>query len=84
MFMKALDALGKLDDPFFGTIQPDETVNITFNLSQGEDFRGPWNSDPLKYEADPRSSGGMPASPVNADDEKSDVTDKKKVKEKAV
>ena len=36
MFMKALDAMGKLDDPMFGTIPPDDTVKLVFNLSQGE------------------------------------------------
>jgi Mn-containing catalase len=55
MFMKALDSLGKLTDPFFGNIQPDETVDIYYNLStNGEDQRGPWNSDEnFKYIADP-------------------------------
>ncbi|NES02507.1 MAG: manganese catalase family protein [Okeania sp. SIO2F4] len=33
MFMKALESLGKLTDPFFGNIQPDETVDIYYNLS---------------------------------------------------
>jgi len=33
MFMKALDSLGKLTDPFFGNIPPDETVNLYYNLS---------------------------------------------------
>ncbi len=70
MFMKALDSMGKLDDPFFGNIPPDETVNITFNLSQGEDFRGPWNSGTLKQEQDPQPKGGFPPAPINADDEK--------------
>ena len=37
MFMKALDAMGKLDDPFFGNIPADETVKLVFNLSQDED-----------------------------------------------
>jgi len=47
MFMKALESMGKLTDPFFGNIQPDETVNLYFNLSQnGQDERGPWNSAP--------------------------------------
>ena len=46
MFMKALDSMGKLDDPFFGTFLPDETVKLVFNLSQGEDVRGPWNEAP--------------------------------------
>ena len=36
--------MGKLDNPFFGNIPPDETVKLVFNLSQGEDERGPWNS----------------------------------------
>jgi len=55
MFMKALDSLGKLDDPFFGNIQPDETVDLYFNLSSnGKDERGPWNSDEnFRYIADP-------------------------------
>lgn len=56
MFMKALDSLGKLTDPFFGTIQPDNTVDIYYNLSTNgkEDHRGPWNSEPdFRYIADP-------------------------------
>lgn len=61
MFMKALDSLGKLTDPMFGNIQPDETVNIYYNLStHGNDGlvqldeRGPWNSEPaFKYIAHP-------------------------------
>jgi Mn-containing catalase len=55
MFMKALDSLGKLDDPFFGNVQPDETVDIYYNLSSnGKDERGPWNSDEnFKYVAQP-------------------------------
>jgi Mn-containing catalase len=60
MFMKALDSLGKLDDPFFGNIQPDETVDLYFNLStNGEkDERGPWNSDEnFEYVADPIANG---------------------------
>ncbi|MBR8836598.1 MAG: manganese catalase family protein [Stigonema ocellatum SAG 48.90 = DSM 106950] len=56
MFMKALDSLGKLTDPFFGNIQPDSTVDIYYNLSSNgkEDHRGPWNSEPsFRYIADP-------------------------------
>jgi len=56
MFMKALDSLGKLTDPMFGNIQPDETVDIYYNLSSNgsQDQRGPWNSEPsFKYIADP-------------------------------
>lgn len=55
MFMKALDAMGKLTDPMFGNIQPDETVDIYYNLSSnGKDERGPWNSEPtFRYIADP-------------------------------
>lgn len=66
MFMKALESLDKLTDPFFGNIQPDKTVDLYFNLSTGgtkevttpttagRDERGPWNSDPtFKYIADP-------------------------------
>jgi len=56
MFMKALDSLGKLTDPMFGNIQPDETVDLYFNLSSNgsQDQRGPWNSEPtFKYIVDP-------------------------------
>lgn len=55
MFMKALESLGKLTDPMFGNIQPDETVDIYYNLSTDtKDERGPWNSEPtFKYIADP-------------------------------
>ncbi len=65
MFMEALNSLGKLDDPMFGNIQPDETVNLYFNLStngsapngNGKDERGPWNSEPnFEYIADPLHS----------------------------
>ncbi|MBD2103653.1 manganese catalase family protein [Leptolyngbya sp. FACHB-261] len=55
MFMSALDSLGKLTDPMFGNIKPDDTVDIYYNLSQnGQDQRGPWNSEPkFRYVADP-------------------------------
>lgn len=60
MFMKALDAMGKLTDPMFGNVQPDETVELYYNLStngDGKDERGPWNSEPdFKYIADPASA----------------------------
>jgi Mn-containing catalase len=69
MFMKALDAMGKLDDPFFGTVQPDETVEIVFNLSTGADARGPWNEKPFKYVKEPEPQGKIPPEPVNPDDE---------------
>jgi Mn-containing catalase len=71
MFMKALDSMGKLNDPYFGNIQPDETVDIVFNLSRGEDYRGPWNEGEFRYVADPRPEGEMPPAPINPDDEKS-------------
>ncbi|MEC4983121.1 MAG: manganese catalase family protein [Oscillatoria sp. PMC 1068.18] len=56
MFMNALESLGKLTDPFFGNIQPDETVDIYYNLStNGKDHRGPWNSEPdFRYVANPQ------------------------------
>ena len=54
MVMKALDQMGKLDDPFFGNVPPDETVKLVFNLSQDEDVRGPWNEEPdFEYVAGP-------------------------------
>jgi Mn-containing catalase len=58
MFMNALDSLGKLTDPVFGTIQPDETVDIYYNLSTNgqQDQRGPWNSEPtFRYVANPQA-----------------------------
>jgi Mn-containing catalase len=71
MFMAALERMGKLDEPYFGTINPDETVDLVFNLSKGDDHRGPWNSAPkFRYEDDPKPMGGMPPAPVNPDDEK--------------
>jgi Mn-containing catalase len=70
MFMKALESIGKLTDPMFGTVAPDDTVKLVFNLSQGEDERGPWNKGPaFDYVEDPQPHGGMPPPPVNADDE---------------
>jgi Mn-containing catalase len=70
MFMAALDRMGKLDDPYFGTIKPDETVDLVFNLSKGDDHRGPWNKAPkFRFENDPKPSGGLPPAPVNPDDE---------------
>lgn len=60
MFMKALESLGKLDEPFFGNVQPDETVDLYFNLSSNgeKDERGPWNSDEnFEYIADPTNHG---------------------------
>ena len=55
LFMKALESLGKLTDPVFGTIQPDESVNIYYHLSaNGAPQRGPWNKEPeFVYVADP-------------------------------
>lgn len=71
MFMAALDEMGKLDDPFFGNIPPDDTVKLVFNLSQGEDARGPWNEGPdFEYVADPQPAGGLPPAPINPDDER--------------
>ncbi|HEX5326059.1 MAG TPA: manganese catalase family protein [Acetobacteraceae bacterium] len=70
MFMQALSRMGKLDDPFFGTVEPDETVDLAFNLSKGEDRRGPWNQEPkFRYVNDPSPMGGFPPGPVNPDDE---------------
>ena len=72
MFMQALSKLGKLTDPIFGNVTPDETVDVYFNMSKnGMDERGPWNQEPrFRYEADPKPRGGMPPDPVNPDDEK--------------
>jgi Mn-containing catalase len=81
MFIAALDQMSKLDDPFFGTIPPDETVNIVYNLSQGEDARGPWNEGPeIEYIADPKPMGGFPPAPINPDDERPAATKAKSQK----
>ena len=57
MFMKALDSLGKITDPFFGNIPPDETVDLYYNLSSngnGKDERGLCNSGAeVEHIADP-------------------------------
>jgi Mn-containing catalase len=72
MFMKALDALGKLTDPMFGNVKPDETVDLYFNLSKDGplDARGPWNSEPnFRYVDQPEPQGGLPQEVKNPDDE---------------
>ncbi len=59
MFMEALRSINKLDQPLFGDLKPDDTVNMYFNLSNGPgaDLRGPWNSEPaFQYVADPLQS----------------------------
>jgi Mn-containing catalase len=73
MFMKALETLGKLTQPNFGYVRPDETVDLYFNLSKdGQlDTRGPWNSEPnFKYIAEPTPHGNEPAKVNNPDDER--------------
>jgi len=77
MFMKTPDAMGKLTDPFFGNIEPDETVNVVYNLSQGQDARGPWNEKPFEYVANPKAEGEFPPAPVNPDDEKAKIVGKR-------
>jgi Mn-containing catalase len=52
MFMRALESLGKLTEPNFGYVKPDETVDLYFNLSKDGalDAPGPWNQEPhFKY-----------------------------------
>ena len=71
MFMKALDAMGRLDDPMLGNVPPDDTVRLVFNRSHGEDVREPWNADPpssISLILPPQ--GGLPAAPINPDDER--------------
>ena len=48
MFMKALEQMNKLEDPIFGDLKPDDTVDVWFNLTTGPEAerRGPWNSEP--------------------------------------
>jgi Mn-containing catalase len=78
MFMSALDSLGKLDDPLFGNVPPDETVNLYFNLSKnGHLQRGPWNSEPnFKLVDEPKPQGNYIEDIVNADDEGSPMSKK--------
>ena len=67
MFMEALSSIGALNEPVFGNLTPDQSVNLYFNTSSGADAeqRGPWNSepafryvaDPLKYEMDSHPNG---------------------------
>jgi Mn-containing catalase len=73
MFMKALESLGKLTEPNFGNVKPDETVDLYFNLSKdGQlDARGPWNSEPaFKYVDAPTPQGSAPVEVKNPDDER--------------
>lgn len=48
MFMKALESMNKLDDPMFGDLKPDDTVDVYFNLTTGPEAerRRLWNSKP--------------------------------------
>jgi len=58
MFMKALESLGKLTEPAFGNVKPDETVNIYYHFSaNGAAQRGPWNQEPeFRYIPDPEKT----------------------------
>lgn len=62
MFMKALQSMNKLEDPLFGDLQPDDTVDVWFNLTLGPeaDRRGPWNTEPEFHTRDlvPAAQGG--------------------------
>jgi len=82
MFMKALDSLGRLTDPLFGNVEPDETVDLYFNLSTGSaktDLRGPWNTEPaFKFIAAPAPQGPEPVIVKNPDDEHGKLHSKKK------
>jgi Mn-containing catalase len=73
MFMKALESLGKLTDPLFGNVRPDETVDLYFNLSKDGplDLRGPWNSEPaFRFVEKPEPQGQLPQEVENPDDER--------------
>lgn len=72
MFIMTLQSLNKLSDPLFGSLQPDDTVNVYYNLSTGpgNPVRAPWNSEPAFHfvanpgpnniAADVGKSGGQP------------------------
>lgn len=56
MFMEALKTQNAVDNPLFGDLKPDDSVNLYFNMSYGPDAdqRGPWDSEPaFQYVADP-------------------------------
>lgn len=56
MFMEALSSMGKLNEAYFGSIPPDDTVHVYYNMSSNgqPDERGPWNSEPaFRYVANP-------------------------------
>jgi Mn-containing catalase len=81
MFMEALKSLGKLTDPFFGNINPDETVNVYYHMSMnGKEIRGPWNSEPtFQYVANPlehrhAEQAGKQVSPSKIHGDKIDTT----------
>ena len=78
MFMKALEAMNKLDDPMFGDLKPDDTVDVYFNLTAGPEAesRGPWNSEPDFHIRDlvplaqqGRRHGGQASGPAFAGEE---------------
>lgn len=59
MFMDALKAFDKLDQPLFGDLQPDETVDLYFNLSSNgaDQTPAPWiENSSFKYIEDPLAS----------------------------
>jgi Mn-containing catalase len=66
MFMNALNDMGKLTEPFFGNVQPDETVDLYYNLSTSTpangssvevEQRGSWNQEPdFRYVAQPEAN----------------------------
>jgi Mn-containing catalase len=45
--------MGKLTDPMFGNVPPDDTVTLVFNLSQRR-IRGPGEEPEFEYIADPQ------------------------------
>jgi len=66
MFMAALKSMNKLDEPLFGDLKPDHTVDLYFNLSSdgqpGDDQPAPWIKDSsLQYVADPLKSMPPPS-----------------------
>lgn len=71
MFMQALNSLGKLNDPLFGNVAPDETVDLYFDMSKDGELRlGPWNSEPnFKLVKEPKPQGNLLERITNADDE---------------
>ncbi len=55
MFMKVRAAMNKLDDPMFGDLKPDDTVDVYFNLTEATGGRAPRSVEEGSRVPHPRS-----------------------------